>query len=197
MGWFAVLTGVFATYVQYRRVRNQGVEGVSLATWVLFVYMGGFWMSYGVVARSAEVILGSLLVLPMQLSILFRLRPWERLGVPARALAYFVACCVLPTLLWGWAGGVYGTGVAMTLNRVPQLIELVRHEDASGVSASSWYIGTAGSALWIVYYLGAHLWAALVATACAGLANLVIAMLATWRHRMAQRELVAELIFAT
>ena len=28
-------------------VRTQGFEGVSLATWVLFVYMGCFWMTYG------------------------------------------------------------------------------------------------------------------------------------------------------
>ena len=94
MGWLAVVSGVVGTSYQLRRVRTLGVEGVSLATWVLFVYMGCFWITYGVVARSAEVVLGSLLILPMQLSILFRLAPWRRWAVPARALGYFVLCCV-------------------------------------------------------------------------------------------------------
>jgi len=65
-------------------------------------------------------------------------------GRAARALGYIVVCCVLPTMVWGWAGGVFGTGVAMTINRAPQLIELVRHADATGVSATSWFVGAFG-----------------------------------------------------
>ncbi len=114
MGWLAVASGVVGTSYQLRRVRARGVEGVSLATWVLFVYMGCFWITYGFAARSAEVVLGSALILPIQLSILYRLAPWRRWAVPLRALGYFVLCCVAPTVLWGWAGGVFGTGVAMT-----------------------------------------------------------------------------------
>ncbi len=116
MGWLAVASGVVGVSYQLRRVRELGVEGVSLATWVLFVYMGCFWITYGLAARSAEVVLGSVLMMPFQLSILFRLAPWRRWAVPARAFGYFVLCCVVPTLLWGWAGGVFGTGIAMTIN---------------------------------------------------------------------------------
>ena len=190
MGWLAVASGFVGTYAQFRRARTLGVVGVSLATWVLFVYMGCFWVTYGVVARSWEVTLGSLLCLPIQVAILVRLKPWERWQVPARALGYFVACCVVPSMLWGWAGGVYGTGVAMTINRAPQLIELIRERDASGVSSTSWYVGALGCTMWITYYTGAHLWAALAATACAGVANLVIALLATWRHLQARTVVV-------
>jgi uncharacterized protein with PQ loop repeat len=141
--------------------------------------------------------LGSALILPIQLSILYRLAPWRRWAVPLRALGYFVLCCVAPTVLWGWAGGVFGTGVAMTINRAPQLIELVRHEDASGVSATSWFVGAIGCTLWILYYTGVHLWAALTATAFAGLANLSIALLATWRHSQARESVVTREVFAT
>ncbi len=195
-GWAAVGLGVVATLAQWRRAATQGVEGVSLATWTLFVYMGCFWITYGVVARSPEVVLGSLLILPLQLSILVRLEPWLRVGVLAKALAYFALCCVLPTLLFGWTGGVYGTGVAMTINRMPQLGELITHPGADGVSAASWYVGTVGSGLWIFYYTGVHLWAALSATAVAGVANLTIAVLATWRHRQARARRTAESAFA-
>lgn len=197
MGWLAVLSGVVGTATQLRRVSTRGVEGVSLATWVLFVYMGCFWITYGFTARSAEVVLGSALILPMQLAILFRLKPWLRAAVPMRALGYFVLCCVVPTFVWGWAGGVLGTGVAMTINRAPQLIELVRHADASGVSATSWFIGAFGCTLWILYYTGAHLWAALTATAFAGLANLAIGLLAMWRHTQAHQSRIIHEVFAT
>jgi len=98
MGWLAVASGVVGTSYQLRRVRALGVEGVSLATWVLFVYMGCFWIYLRFRAHSAEVVLGSALILPMQLSILFRLAPWRRWAVPARALGYIVVCCVLPTI---------------------------------------------------------------------------------------------------
>jgi hypothetical protein len=158
--------------------------------------MGCFWITYGFVVGSAEVILGSLLIMPMQLSILYRLAPWRRLAVPARAFGYFMLCCVVPTLLWGWAGGVFGTGIAMTINRAPQLIELIRHEDASGVSSASWFIGALGAMMWITFYVGADLWAALTATAFAGVANLTIALLATWRHTQSRRTTVAHEVFA-
>lgn len=187
MGWIAVTFGIVGTLAQYRRVRVKGVEGVSLATWVLFSYLGCFWVAYGLAAHSIEVVAGSVTLLPIQLSIVRSLRPWTRWIVPARALGYFVLCCVAPTMLWGWAGGVYGAAVAMTITRAPQLIELVRSRDASGVSASSWYVGVVGLLCWVVYYTGAHLWAALISTSIAGLASLVIALLATWRHAQADQ----------
>jgi uncharacterized protein with PQ loop repeat len=196
-GWAAVFLGLVGTIAQYARAKRLGVEGVSLATWVLFVFMGCFWITYGAVsAHSWQVILGSLIILPIQLAIVFRLKPWRRWNVTVRCFAFFVVCCVIPTLLWGWAGGVLGTGIAMTANRGPQIVELVRHEDASGVSVSSWVLGVGGSVLWVGYYSGAHLWAALVSTLVAGIANLSIALLASWRHGQARRQLVAVEVFA-
>jgi uncharacterized protein with PQ loop repeat len=193
----AVLLGVIGTYAQFTRATRLGVEGISFATWTLFSFMGCFWITYGAVsAHSLQVILGSLLVLPFQLAIVFRLKPWTERRVLTRSFVFFVTCCVLPTLVWGWAGGVYGTAVAMTANRGPQILELLRHEDASGVSVSSWVLGTSGSALWILFYSGAHLWAALIATFLAGLANLTIALLAYWRHTTYRHRLVAAQVFA-
>lgn len=196
-GWVAVSLGVVGTYAQFVRANKRGVEGISFATWTLFAFMGCFWITYGAVsAHSWQVILGSLLVLPFQLAIVFRLKPWNERKVLAQSFLFFVSCCVLPTLLWGWAGGVYGTGVAMTANRGPQLLELIRHEDASGVSVSSWMLGATGSALWILYYSGVHLWAALIATLFAGIANLTIGLLASWRHAGQRRGLNVARVFA-
>ncbi|NNN00863.1 MAG: hypothetical protein HKL86_03415 [Acidimicrobiaceae bacterium] len=196
LGWTAVALGLSGTLAQFNRVRRLGVEGVSLATWLLFVMMGCFWISYGVVAHSWEITIGSLIILPLQSSIVFRLQPWKSPRVVAQALAFFVVCCVAPTMAWGWVGGVYGTGVAMTINRGPQIVELIRQEDASGVSATSWLLAVLGSICWVTYYQNVHLWAALVSTAFAGLANLSIALLAIWRHRQARQRLIGDVVFA-
>ena len=196
-GWIAVVLGIIGTIAQYVRINRLGVEGVSLATWALFVCMGCFWVTFGAVsAHSWQVVLGSLLLLPVQVSIVAKLRPYRRWRVTTRSLVFFVLCCVLPTLVWGWVGGVYGTGFAMVATRVPQIIELIRYEDASGVSVSSWALGVFGTALWVSYYVGVHLWAPLISTFCAGVASLVIALLASWRHQQARNRLIALEVFA-
>ncbi len=187
LGWTAVSLGLISTVAQFRRVSSRGVEGVSLATWVIFVYMGVFWITYGFVKGSLEIILGSLLVLPVQLGILARLEPWRHTRVVLQSLAFIGLFGVVPTILGGWSDGVYGIGIAMSITRGPQILELVRSEDASGVSVSSWALGAVGAALWMIFYVGAHLWAAFIATGLAGLASLTIAVLATWRHQMDRR----------
>ena len=73
---------------------------------------------------------------------------------------------------------------------------LLRTVAATGVSATSWFVGAFGCTLWILYYTGVHLWAALTATAFAGLANLAIALLATWRHSQNRQVVIAREVFA-
>jgi uncharacterized protein with PQ loop repeat len=187
LGWTAVALGVVSALAQFRRVALRGIDGVSLATWTIFVYMGLFWITYGVVAGSVEIILGSVLILPIQLGILVRLAPWRHVRVVLQSLAFVGLFGVLPTLLGGWSDGVYAIGLAMSITRAPQIIALVRAEDASGVSVSSWALNAVGAALWMTYYVGAHLWAAFIATGLAGVASLTIAVLATWRQQVDRR----------
>ncbi len=195
-GWLAVGASLVSTVAQWRRVSHEGIEGVSLATWSLFTMMGGFWIAYGLAAGSWPVVLGSLVVLPLQAAILFRLAPWRAWRTVGWSMALFATTCLMPAVIGGWSAGVYGIGVAMVLTRGPQLLELVREADASGVSTASWTLGAVGSILWVTYYDGDHLWAALVATSAAGLANLTIATLAAWRHRQARRTIVRDEVFA-
>ncbi len=191
-GWTAVLFTVGGTFAQFRRATRLSIEGVSLATWTLFVFMSIFWMTYGVDRHSAVIILASVLTLPFQVAIVLRLRFWRRWQVVTRSLAFSLVFCALPVLIWGWPGGVYGTGVAMVVNRAPQLIELIRYPDATGVSVAMWFMGVAGALCWVIYYQNTRLWAALASTACAGLASLSIALLAIWRHRQARTLLPAK-----
>ncbi len=196
LGWTAVGLGLVSASAQLRRLATRGVDGVSLATWVIFVYMGLFWITYGVVARSPEIVMGSLIVLPVQLSILYRLAPWRHARVVVQSFIFFALFTIVPTYLGGWSDGVYGIGLAMSITRGPQIIELIRSRDASGVSVSSWAVGAVGASLWMTYYVGARLWAPFVATGLAGVASLTIALLAAWRHEEARRRLEIEAAFS-
>ena len=196
--WAAVIAGTLSCVAQFRRVSEQGIEGVSLATWLLFSLIGGFWIAYGALsAHSLEVIMGSVLCWPLQLAIVFRLAPWRNLRRLLPALSLFIGCCVAPAVVGGWAACVYGTGLAMTLLRWPQFVELVRTRDASGVSAASWFIGVSCSLLWVIYYWNVHLWAPLIATTASGVASLIVGSLAVWRHRQADEDFVRAQVFAT
>jgi len=196
LGWIAIVLGLWGTYVQYRRVIRQGVEGVSLATWTLFAFMGCFWIAYGFVVHSIVIISGSVVIWPFQVGIVYRLKPWRAWGTIARSFAYAAICCAMTTILWGWQAGVYGTGVAMAINRGPQIVKLIRHADGTGVSVATWALGATGALCWVIYYESHGLWAPLVATAFAGTASLTIAVLALWRHRQVLESIETEVAFA-
>ena len=183
LGWVAVGLTFWGSLAQFLRIRSRGIEGVSLATWTLFALMGCFWIAYGFAQRSAVIVLGSLLVLPLQVGVVADLSPWREATVLARVALFSFLAVVVPTLLWGWSGGVYGAGVDMVITLGPQLIALVRTRDATGVSVSMWMLGVAALVCWVVYYQNARLWAPLTSTSCGAVASLGIALLALWRHR--------------
>jgi len=195
-GDLGVAFGVMSTLLQFARVRRDGIDGVSLATWLLFLYTAGFWIAYGLLgSHSAQVVLGSLLIWPFQISIVAKLSPFAHGATVAKTALFSTFFSFAPILLWGWQGGVFGTGIAMTLMRAPQLIELITVRHADGVSASAWYAGVACSALWLFYYGGTHLWAAFYSTLGAGLASLAVALMTTVRHVQSRRN-AAELVSA-
>jgi uncharacterized protein with PQ loop repeat len=185
IGWIAVLLGGVVGLAQFRRMSQRGVEGVSLATWTLFLYLAVFWALYGISIHSWQLIIGSALSLPLQGMVWARLKPWTRPRLAINSLILFAAFCCVPAIFWGWSGAAVGAGTAGWITRSPQLVQLVRHEEASGVSASSWMTAGFVSGLWVIYYSGEHLWPVMSVTAVAGLVSLSIAALASWRHRQA------------
>jgi uncharacterized protein with PQ loop repeat len=185
-GYAAVAIGIASTVLQWQRLRRDGIDGISLATWVMFFGTGVFWVSYGLVsAHSLIVILGSGTVLPFQAYIIARLSPWRAWRTVLWSTGFVVLFSFAPIVVGGWSVGVYGTGLSMALMRVPQIVELARQRHADGVSAPAWYAGVLCSLLWLGYYAGVHNWAPFWSTGSAGLASLVVAVLTSVRHRQA------------
>ena len=188
IGWIAAFLGLPGTIVQYRRILKDGVEGISVATWMLFAFMCVYWIAYGVAVSSWVVIMGSLIVFPFQLLVISHLSPMKHLKIVFGSAVFILLCAWLPAMIWGWNAGVYGTGFAMVMNRMPQLIELIRVKHVFGVSASSWAIGSLGSFLWIIYYISERMWAAFFATLVSGIVNVLIMILTIWRHHQVKVE---------
>jgi uncharacterized protein with PQ loop repeat len=193
IGWIGAFLGLPGTVVQYRRVLKDGVEGISQATWMMFAYMCIYWIAYGIAIHSWVVIMGSLIVFPFQLLVISHLSPMKHLKTLIGTGAFIFVCAWIPAMSWGWSAGVYGTGIAMVINRMPQLIELIRVKHVLGVSASSWAIGSFGSLLWTMYYTNERMWAAFFATLGAGIVNVLIMSLTIWRHHQvaAEEKLIA------
>lgn len=192
IGLVGVTLSTLATWAQYSRARRYGVDGISLLTWFQFILMGLFWISYGTAEHSPVIIAGSAMCLPIQLAIVAKLSPHRHPDHLLAGIVFVGTCCALPVGLFGWSAGALGCGVAMVINRLPQIVKLLRHPGDIGVSVASWMLGAACSVAWIGYYLFSHLWAALTATVAGMVGNLVIAALATWRHH--QVEAVVELV---
>ncbi len=184
VGWVAVAIGFVGGWAQFRRVKSRGNEGVSLATWILFFLIGGYWITYGLVqAHSWIIVLGSLVVWPLQVYVIARLEPWRHGRTVLGALGFLTLLCVLPGLVGGWSASLVGCGVAMALLRLPQIVHLVRSVEVDGVSIASWVLGASNSVLWIGYYLVTHRVSALIATSLALLGNVTVAGLTLWRRR--------------
>jgi hypothetical protein len=133
--------------------------------------------------HSAVVVLSSIILMPFQYSIVRRLKSQGSRMIVARSMVYAFLLCGLTTCLWGWNGGLLGTGLLMIINRGPQIIKLLRSHSGSGVSAASWLVGAICLLCWVVYYVGLGQWAAALSTGVAAVASTTIALLATWRHR--------------
>jgi uncharacterized protein with PQ loop repeat len=179
------------TVAQFWRIRREGTAGVALATWAIFFAMGFFWIAYGIAQHTFIIWFSAAICEPLQLGIVFMLAPRTNVPVMVRSLALAGLVCYAPTVLFGWSAGVYGAGVVMMWNRVPQIVELVRHEHAEGLSVGSWLLGSLCSFLWVSYYIAQRLWPPMIATAVALAGNVAIVALGLWRHRARQSARVA------
>jgi uncharacterized protein with PQ loop repeat len=182
IGWTGALTGGFMTAIQYVRARRVGVDGISPLTWSLFLMMGIFWMAYGIEEHSACMVVGTIMVAPVQAAILLTLgwkETWRSMGL---ALITVILTILLPTVIWGWNVGAGSIGVVMVFTRLPQIIDLLRLPSVEGVSVMSWLLSSVNLGLWLYYYLVHHDTGAAISMVITIASNLLITVLAARRH---------------
>jgi uncharacterized protein with PQ loop repeat len=183
IGWGGGLLGLVMTFLQAIRVHRLGPDGVSATTWSLFTLMAMYWLSYGLAAHSAQVIVGTAAGVPLMVWLLAMVEPTDLRRGLARGTAAIVATTWIPALLFGWDAGLLGIGVLMVATRFPQLLELVRADHARGVSTGSWVMGSVSVTMWLCYYAISNMSAAAISMAFALGMNLAIVAMAVARHR--------------
>ncbi|MFM7069686.1 MAG: hypothetical protein ACKOYM_09530 [Actinomycetes bacterium] len=132
------------------RLARLGVaDGVSPMAAYNAVLVAFAWLYYGLAERLLAVWVVSVLALVpgiWQAALLVRrTRRVDVLGTTAWALALVVA------LGMGRFGAVLGLGVVVTTG--PQVVEVLRSDDLSGVAPATWWVSIVDAALWGLYGL--------------------------------------------
>ena len=127
--------------------RSGVAEGVSPMAAYNAVLVAVAWLVYGLAEHLPAVWLVSVLALGpgvWQAALLVRrTRTVDLVGAGLWAAALVVAFGV------GHFGAVLGLGVVVTTG--PQVVEVLRSDDVSGVAAATWWISILDAALWGLY----------------------------------------------
>jgi len=130
-----------------RLFRSGVAEGVSPMAAYNAVLVAFAWLYYGIEQRLVVVWLVSVLALIPGLwqsaLLVRRTRKVDVLGAGAWALALVVAFAV------GHFGALLGLGVIVSTG--PQVVEVLRSDDVSGVATATWWISILDAALWGLY----------------------------------------------
>jgi len=130
-----------------RLFRSGVAEGVSPMAAFNAVLVAFAWLYYGLEQRLPVVWIVSVLALVpgvwQSALLLRRTRRVDVLGAGAWALALLVAFAA------GHFGAVLGLGVVVSTG--PQVVEVLRSDDVSGVAPSTWWISILDAVLWGLY----------------------------------------------
>jgi uncharacterized protein with PQ loop repeat len=151
-GFAAGAIGVYMAIPQARHIRKLGHgEGVSLTYWSVLLLVGASWLSYGILIDSPSLIVSNVLGFTTSAMVVTALlqRGWVAwpvifgLGAIWVLLFKLLPLSLITILL-----------VAMTFNRVPQIIRSIqnlRSGVASAVSMKSQYFLFSAMLLWEIY----------------------------------------------
>ena len=182
IGWIGAISGAVMTYVQFRRAKLVGVDGISPLTWSLFLAMGIFWVAYGIHLGSACMVAGTVLVAPLQAGVLLEIGLGETWKSFLIALGVVLVTILVPTALFGWNIGAACIGIIMIATRVPQIVDLIVAPSVEGVSVMSWALSSVNLGLWLYYYVDNHDSGAALSMVATIITNLVITGLTLRRH---------------
>lgn len=155
-----VLT-VLQCILQAKRIRLAGANGVSLGTWIISIFSGEIWISYGILySVPAEWESNAVfLVLAIWVSYLAA-KAHKHLshfwwGFGGVTLLTLVGTLVGMHHSTKWVVGVLGDAAPITMY-IPQLRKVFGDGEFSGVSISSYWLAAVTGLCWLTYGIVLH-----------------------------------------
>lgn len=141
---------------QGNRIRTTGAKGVSLATWILSIFVGQIWFCYGLIFHVTAEVVANVPAIIVSLVVAFlAAQSQEKMARSVMGYLAITAVTILATfagsfheLRWVLATVAVGSSIIIYL---PQLALVIRPKDLSGVSILSWCLACLTSLGWLVY----------------------------------------------
>lgn len=178
----AVALNIFFVWPQTIRVlRTKSLAGISAISWTLSVILFVVWGTYAIqehywslLIANASCLVGATILLVAGV----------RFGWPKRTLAA-AAAGVTAAIVLSLLSSIVLVAI-MTVSgaalRLPQIVKLLRSQDVTGVSATTWLLSTATAATWLVISTSRHATGAMIANIAALVMGLVLLALLWWRR---------------
>src|SRR5487761_2065687 len=152
---------IMQSWAQAVRIRRTGADGVSLATWLLTVFVAQTWLCYGFVFHVPAEVWANVPAMGVALVVAF-LAARSQAKLAGSVVAY--VGLLATTLVAVWAGSMVAHHWTLSLVAVvssvviylPQLALVVRPRDLTGVSSLSWFLACLTALSWLVYGLLIH-----------------------------------------
>jgi uncharacterized protein with PQ loop repeat len=152
---------IFQALAQAARIRKTGANGVSLATWLLSVFVAQIWFCYGFVFHVTAEIVANIPAMLLASAVAFlAAKSQHKMSRSLLGYATITSVTIVATVFgtfhetrWIMATVAVASSVIIYL---PQLALVIRPKDLTGVSVVSWCIAAITSLAWFVYGILIH-----------------------------------------
>ncbi len=152
---------IFQALAQAARIGKTGADGVSLATWLLSVFVAQIWFCYGVIFHvTAEVVANIPSIILASTVAFLAAKSQHKLSRSILGYATITAVTIVAAAFgsfhefrWVLATVAVASSVIIYL---PQLALVIRPKDLTGVSVVSWCLASITSLAWFVYGILIH-----------------------------------------
>lgn len=155
-----VLT-ILQSSTQAARIRRTGAKGVSVATWLLTVFVAQTWLCYGFVFHVPAEVWANVPALAVALLVTFlAAKSQGHLRTTSGGYLALSALTASATIVGSsparhWVLAVVAVTSSIVIY-LPQLALVLRPKDLTGVSAISWFVACLTALSWLIYGLLIH-----------------------------------------
>ena len=150
-----IVSGLLSTVPQVLRARRD-VEGLALPTWTGFIAVSTAWMAYGVAVGDPLQLIVNVPVIILDLIIIKAVWPTTSVRTRRRSVG-FAGVVLVVSVTSAVALGVTAAGlvaIVVTLAQLtPQVVEVIRNPNPSGVSVATWLLLAGNQSVWMTYGL--------------------------------------------